>query len=515
MLILSSIILYVIRFNYSKSKLCQPNRLGSKVRTVHKFYLCKELANIRRILNFSPHCRLGTLVTAIMEEEYNFDVFFNSFEQLPTGSVEDDAATIAGNVESPKPTSSRFGDALDEVDLERRMLESLPDSTRAKEKWAINLFRTWKESRVQLQMQGHLSGLAVIKPIEDLTKVEINHLLQFFVFEVRKENGQKYPPGTLKNIVSMIQHYYVYTLRSPMSIWTDGEFASTRQALDAAMRETAKDGNMNGSQTASAIPAADEAPLWERGVLGDSTPKILLFTVIFLIGKVFGLRGGRELHLLQFNKEIRLTTEGEDEILLYVEGGVSKVRPCGLKTFNRPVKRNSAYHTPEHRRCLVCLYKRYVSLRPANCTKPQLFLSWFRSETSVRAGKWYQNQVLGRHTLDAVVRTVTVGLPEPAVGRFTNQSLRKTCATTLRDVGMARPEIAKITGHSSTAMERYIGPSVKVAKMASDALQNGSFENQEAETTTQVPGPSTSTSNGPSPVKSITIDGNRIDITFK
>lgn len=451
-----------------------------------------------------------------MEEEFDFDKFFNLFGPAPAGNV---VPPPLGNAETlPTKASSRFGELLDETALERRMLESLPESTRAKEKWAMNLFRTWKENRVQLQMQGRLSGLAVIKPVEELTKNEINELLQFFVFEVRKENGERYPPGTLKNLVAMIQHFYVYSMKRQMSIWTDSEFASSRQALDAAMRETAKSGNLNGSQTAAPIPATEEATLWERGVLGESTPQTLVFTVIFLIGKVFGLRGGRELYLLEYNKQIQLATEGEDEILTYAETTVSKTRPCGLKTFNRPIKRNTAYHTPGHNRCLVCLYKRYVSLRPAECTKLQLFLAWYRNPASIRAGKWYQNQVLGRHTIDSVVRTVTVSLPEPTSGNYSNQSLRKTCATTLRDEGMSRPEIARITGHSSAAIERYIGPSAKVARFASNVLQGTSPE-AEANPGMHVSEPVASGDSSASltdhGVKSIVIDGAKIEIQFK
>jgi hypothetical protein len=360
---------------------------------------------------------------------------------------------------------------MDMDELERRIGDSLPQATKAKERWAIKILNNWKENRLQAQLNGTTPRLMVIKPLEKLTKAELNELLQYFVFEVRKISGEKYPPGTLKDLVSMIQHYYQYSMKMQVSIWTDDEFLMTRRALDAAMRETSREGNLNGVRSSVAIGSAEEQLLWDQDVLGDKDPKQLVFSVIFLIGKVFGLRGGRELHCLEYNKEINLAFEQGEEILVYRELTVSKSRQGGLRTYNRPIKQNRVFHTANHRKCLVCLYKKYVALRPDNCTKSGLFLNWYRNAASVQAGKWYQNQVIGRHMLDSVVKTLTSGLPKPAFGRYSNHSLRKTCATTLRDAGFERAEIGRVTGHSSKALENYIEPSAAVAKAASNILQ--------------------------------------------
>lgn len=347
---------------------------------------------------------------------------------------------------------SRFARFSDE-EIARKIDDAVPQNTRRKEQWAVTIFNEWRNERQNSILRNESGGLLVTTPIEEWNHSEWNYLLRRFVLEVRKKDGQKYNATSLKDLFGMLQHYVSFTLKKDFSFWKGPAFAEARQALDAAMKETVRDGNIPGQRASQPISGDIEMELWERGDLGTATPKQLLFTLIFYVGKNFALRGGTELHQLQYNKDIVLSTDVNGECLVFVECTANKTNNRGLKMKRQCPREVRSYHTPGHERCLVCLYKMYDAMRPVGCPVGNLFLGYFKNLASIESGKWFQNVPLGRHTLDGIVKTLTNG----SGMRLTNQSLRKTCATTLHRAGIERGDISRITGHSSSALERYIG----------------------------------------------------------
>ena len=59
-----------------------------------------------------------------------------------------------------------------------------------------------------------------------------------------------------------------------------------------------------------ALSEDKENKLWKLGLLGDSSPRVLLDTMVFLIGKNFSLRSGKENRNLKFSE---LTLEPADD----------------------------------------------------------------------------------------------------------------------------------------------------------------------------------------------------------
>ena len=88
-----------------------------------------------------------------------------------------------------------------ENEINQQIKERIPKSTRRKIDWTMKLFRTWfGEWKTRLD-----GGMKVYKNIEEFLESDLNFCLKYFFAEVRKENGDMYPPDTLKGIAAMIQ----------------------------------------------------------------------------------------------------------------------------------------------------------------------------------------------------------------------------------------------------------------------------------------------------------------------
>ena len=142
-------------------------------------------------------------------------------------------------------TSNRFP-TLSADDRIKIIENSIPVNTRKKEKWAIKIFTEWHEKRKEEILNNNREGLLVLKDISEWTSSDWNLLLEEFILEVRKENGEKYTPSSLKDIFSMLQHYTQYTLRNSINFWQDTDLKNSRMALDAAMKDSVKCGFVSG-----------------------------------------------------------------------------------------------------------------------------------------------------------------------------------------------------------------------------------------------------------------------------
>ena len=103
----------------------------------------------------------------------------------------------------------------------------------------------------------------------------------------------------------------------------------------------------------------------ELGLLGEDSPSVLLNTMVFLIGKNFSLRSGREHRNLKFSQLTLVPgTEREPEKLVYVSFE-EKNNLGGLKHRNVRQKRLEHYANDEEpAMCLVRLYKKYLEKCP-------------------------------------------------------------------------------------------------------------------------------------------------------
>lgn len=341
--------------------------------------------------------------------------------------------------------------------------------------WAVNTFKQWQRSRNETAKKSpDISPILV--DLDDMTKDELNYSISRFLCEVRKIDGSEYvyPSETMHGFVITLQ-LYLDTIGKSYKFLSDEAFSQIKNTLDNIMKSKAKE-NIGGSiKQALPITEEEEDLLWQKNVLGDDTPEKLVFTMLYLFGLNFALRGGQEHRYLRrgVNSQIALCRNEHGKYLSYTED-TSKSNQGGLK--HRQVKKKSvqAYENSDPSRCIVKLYEKYISKcpDPAKCSA-----FYLRPLAKPTTDLWYAAQPLGRHKLATVVSTLCNqgGLD----GYRTNHSLRTSAATRLYHAGVDEQLITEVTGHQSNAVRNYKRTTTAQKRKISDVIQGASVNETE------------------------------------
>lgn len=352
------------------------------------------------------------------------------------------------NDDSSFPSSSNLhftspaGDSM----IEKAIDESIPAGTKKRNNWAISLYEKWHSQR-----QISSGDMTVQLPDKDSLLVAdtktLDYWLTKFIFEIRREDGKRYPRNTLISIVAGINAHFK-TNMCFLNLFKDDAFHHFREVLDVACKESSKAGS-NALRQAETISLEEEELMWSHGVLGDKDSTTLIQTLLYLNGLHFALRSGQEHRSLTVDqiRVIKPTTENDYYVLEYIET-TSKTNNGGLK--HRKIEPKKVKHidinsieNPSRSHALFLL--KFLDLRPHNCPTNAFYLTPIKSRTS---GNWYKSTPIGHNTLASVVKKMCSACG--ITGNKTNHSLRATCATRLYENGVDEQIIMERTGHRST-----------------------------------------------------------------
>ena len=119
----------------------------------------------------------------------------------------------------------------------------------------------------------------------------LNAYIAEFIITVRKKDGNEdYEPSSLRSLMASFGRY-LKKKNYGFSIMKDAEFEQARKALQSKQKDLKQKGKGNKPNTSVALTEEEIKLLYDKELLGTSTPEALLNTIWFNNTIHFGLRG--------------------------------------------------------------------------------------------------------------------------------------------------------------------------------------------------------------------------------
>ena len=365
-------------------------------------------------------------------------------------------------------SEARFASPKSAHQVETVRKSAIPRKTRRNTEWAERTWYSWANYRAGKMSPEELKkGCKLDANFASMSIEAMNYWLSKFILEVRSSNSKEYSPDSLYQLCCGLHRSLKDNNRNEINIFADNEFAEFRGVLDGQLKTLNRTGKYIEKKRASVITIEMEERLWANGLLGDHSPKVLVNTLVYLIGLYFALRSGEEHRRLRYNpSQINVVNEeGKAPYIVYNED-ISKTNQGGLKSRKLVPKRvihHSNVQNPQ--RCLVRLFIKYSQLCPKNRPDGALYLTPLKSPTQ---NCWFSHVPIGHNKL---ADTVPCLMREAGIqGYFTNHSLRATATTRLYDAQVDEASIMERTGHRSLTGVRTYKRSEKLCELTSAVL---------------------------------------------
>ena len=231
------------------------------------------------------------------------------------------------------------------------------------------------------------------------------------------------------------------------NIMKDAEFEKTRVALKSKQKDLKKKGK--GSKPNASVPLTEDQVklLYDKELLGKSTPDALLNTVWFNNTVHFGLRGCKEHRDMCWGDvQLRQSTNGE-EFLEYSERQ-TKTRSGENPRDTRKIK-PKMFSVPESERDPVAVYKVYAEKRPSemNDNNAPFYLAVNNCKNPDSSKPWFKKSAVGVNKLNSLMKTMS---EKAGLGpNVKNHSGRKTMIQTLTNNDIQATDIIQLSGHKN------------------------------------------------------------------
>lgn len=336
-------------------------------------------------------------------------------------------------------------------------------------------------------------GAKFSKPIEEMSKEDLNSCLKCFYTSARKQDGSYYKASSLKSIRAAIDRYLrAAPHNKPFSVINDAAFTEANKVLGAFVKDLKMSGKIEDIVHKKAITKDQVRKLYDSGELGPAdsqNPAQLQCTAWFYVALFFGRRGRENQRLI---KRDMLVLGRTPQGLEYYELNrqMPSSLPSAISTDDEEESEAKVFAVPGSARCPVKTLKNYLShLNPASDVLFQRPKDGQRSQFKPEDVVWYSLSPVGRtvlnsfmkemskragitpHLTNYCLRTTSIAFLSHRISKKfescntdepTSEELQQKSAQLSSFVGIDEAPLGVPIGSSVPACERVIGTMVEI-----------------------------------------------------
>ena len=140
---------------------------------------------------------------------------------MPTSTPEASSSSHGSKRRFTKPKSDE--------EVAQARATGVPLKTQQDTKYCVRLWEEWVDHRKSTTGKN-------IAPLVELSSPELQHWLTCFILEVRKKNGDEFPPNTLHHICYGIMRHLRWDGHPSIDFFCQAEFSDFKASLDAELK---------------------------------------------------------------------------------------------------------------------------------------------------------------------------------------------------------------------------------------------------------------------------------------